>query len=251
MKNYRHPRILLLLIYFALQPSNFPSRAKLLVVLGATGEQRGSVINYVLNDPVLFKEYFLRGISRSTSSPATQAHQERGVEIVAAGAAVPPFDAKAEGEQYIRSLPVKSAFFALGMFMQNFLGNQIPRSVPDQKDTYAIYNFISPDAPIALIDTVHDTGKYLGAMLADLKKYNGEVFLPRDDAVVIPYAQWVSFLPPGYSDSLAAMMRFIDGQGYFGQKTQEEIDWTVQNARGQLTAFEEFVKTHGEELFPQ
>ncbi|KAJ5618375.1 NmrA family transcriptional regulator [Penicillium herquei] len=308
--------------------------SKLLVVFGATGQQGGSVIDYVLNDPDLSKEYSLRGITRSASSDTAKDLQKRGVEIVEAdasdaksipaavagahtvfivtisiydehlktreieqtkqiadaavatgakfliystcvaaerlhGFSVPAFDSKADCEQYIRTLPIKSAFFAPGMFMQNFLGNQIPRPVPDQKDTYAIYNFISPDAPLPLIDTLHDTGKYLGPILVDPDRYDGKIFCcataqwsykqvaeiitrvtgKKTIYLQIPYEQWLSFLPPGYKDSISAMMRFIETPGYFGPSTKEDVEWTVQQVRKKLTTFEEFVEKHSESLF--
>jgi hypothetical protein len=38
--------------------------AKILAVFGATGVQGGSVINHVLNDPELSKEYEIRAVSK-------------------------------------------------------------------------------------------------------------------------------------------------------------------------------------------
>ncbi|KAJ5732231.1 hypothetical protein N7493_003712 [Penicillium malachiteum] len=288
--------------------------SKLLVVFGATGQQGGSVIDYVLNDPDLSKKYALRGITRSASSETTKDLQKRGIEIVEAdasdaksipaavagahtvfivtisiydenlktrelerikqiadaavatgakfliystcvaaerlhGFSVPAFDSKADCEQYIRTLPIK---------------------IPD-RDTFAIYNFISPDAPLPLIDTLHDTGKYLGPMLVDPDRYAGRIFCyataqwsykqvaeiitrvtgKKTIYMQIPYEQWLSFLPPGYKDSISAMMQFIEKPGYFGPDTKEEVEWTVQQVREKLTTFEEFVEKHSEILFAQ
>lgn len=44
--------------------------AKVLTVFGATGQQGGSVVEYVLNDPELFKKYKVRAITRDLIKPA-------------------------------------------------------------------------------------------------------------------------------------------------------------------------------------
>lgn len=55
--------------------------SKILAVFGATGQQGGSVINYVLNDPDLSQKYKIRAITRSTNSE--QAKQLKGkVQVV-------------------------------------------------------------------------------------------------------------------------------------------------------------------------
>ncbi|KAF8946154.1 hypothetical protein BGZ52_009028, partial [Haplosporangium bisporale] len=176
---------------------------KLLGVFFATGQQGGSIIDYVLNDPTLSKEYKVRGITRDPTKPEAQALFKKGVQVVKAdmdnkeslkqamqgahtvfaatmtvndehiytreraqGRAladaavevgvqylifstcphvstvsngvykVSSFDVKAETEEYIRGLPIKSAFFAPGSFMQNYLGMLAPHPVGD--GTYAI-----------------------------------------------------------------------------------------------------------------
>lgn len=312
--------------------------SKLLVVFGAVGQQGRSVIDFVLDDPELSKEYSLRAITRDVSRPAAMEMQRRGVEVVAGdmddplslpaaltnahtvfivtvsvydehlktrefrqakavadtavasgaqylifstcvgcerlwGRPVAAFDSKADIEAYIRTLPVKSAFFAPGMFMQNFLSNQIPRPIPGQEGdetVYAISNFVSPDTALPLIETVQDSGKYVAAILADPEKYSGSLFCAatgfwsyRECAEIItrvtgkktiyaqmPQEQWASFLPPGSSDALTAMMRWVETPGYYGPRSKEEVEWTIQQARGKLTTFEEFVEKHVSQLFP-
>ena len=56
--------------------------SKILTVWGATGNQGGSVIRAVLADPVLSKEFKIRGITRDVSKPAAQALAAKGVEVV-------------------------------------------------------------------------------------------------------------------------------------------------------------------------
>ncbi|GAB0138979.1 hypothetical protein EsDP_00007198 [Epichloe bromicola] len=55
--------------------------SKILSVFGATGNQGGSVIRSILADPVLSKQFKLRGITRNVAKPAAQALAAKGVEI--------------------------------------------------------------------------------------------------------------------------------------------------------------------------
>ncbi|PHH81961.1 hypothetical protein CDD82_7448 [Ophiocordyceps australis] len=57
---------------------------KLITVFGATGNQGGSVIKHILADPVLSKEFKIRGITRDTTKPAAQALSKQGVELKSA-----------------------------------------------------------------------------------------------------------------------------------------------------------------------
>ncbi|KAH8697113.1 NmrA family transcriptional regulator [Talaromyces proteolyticus] len=58
--------------------------SKLITVFGATGNQGGSVIRALLADPVLSKEFKIRGITRDSSKPAAQELASKGVELVSA-----------------------------------------------------------------------------------------------------------------------------------------------------------------------
>ncbi|KAK9327595.1 hypothetical protein V1520DRAFT_348411 [Lipomyces starkeyi] len=58
--------------------------SKLITVFGATGNQGGSVIRALLADPVLSKEFRIRGITRDTSKPAAQELKSKGVEMISA-----------------------------------------------------------------------------------------------------------------------------------------------------------------------
>ena len=55
--------------------------SKIITVFGATGQQGGSVVRTILNDPELSKEFKIRGITRDVSKPEAQALAKQGVEI--------------------------------------------------------------------------------------------------------------------------------------------------------------------------
>lgn len=64
--------------------------SKILTVFGATGNQGGSVIEAVLSDPILSKEFKIRGITRDASKPAAQALAAKGVEVVTVSLVICP-----------------------------------------------------------------------------------------------------------------------------------------------------------------
>lgn len=68
---------------------------KLLVIIGITGNQGGSVASTFLSDPVLKQTYRLRGISRDPTSSASLALSQQGVEIFKADLHDPPSLTKA------------------------------------------------------------------------------------------------------------------------------------------------------------
>ncbi|KAJ5324403.1 hypothetical protein N7476_003003 [Penicillium atrosanguineum] len=58
--------------------------SKLITVFGATGNQGGSVIDAILADGQLSKEFKVRGITRDTTKKSAQDLAKRGVEVVTA-----------------------------------------------------------------------------------------------------------------------------------------------------------------------
>ena len=56
--------------------------SKLFVVFGATGQQGGSAISHVLDDPELSKQFKIRAVTRDPSNPKLSSFKERGVEVV-------------------------------------------------------------------------------------------------------------------------------------------------------------------------
>ncbi|MCJ1236427.1 hypothetical protein MMC14_004408 [Varicellaria rhodocarpa] len=300
--------------------------SRILVVFGATGQQGGSVANYVISDPKLSKQYKVRGVTRDISKAAAQTLQQKGVEVVqadmddaesikqvlqgahtvfamtrtiyddqakarevrqgkaiadaavAAGAhyfifsseshagnlsggkyPVDSYDSKADVEQYIRGLPIKSAFFAPGTFMQNFSGMMAPRPAGD--GAYAISNCHSGEAKFPWLDVVDDSGKFVAAVLAEPDKYEGKVLsaastiksldevaqiMSKVSGKTVKYSQmpeskYRGFLPPVAADTIVNMFLYIQDYGYYGSQTKEAVDWSVQQAHGKLTTFEEYL----------
>lgn len=168
------------------------------------------------------------------------------------------FDDKAEIEQYIRSLPVKSAFVAPASFMQNYTTYARPKPAGD--GTYVIRNIVRPDTLIPYVD-VRDTGKWVGAILAEPEKYEGKFFAAGEGLYTledvcgiiakvtgktvryerIPDEVFKGFLGEGLREPLYQMWVFKRDYGYYGSEMKELVDWAKKQARGHLTTFEEFL----------
>ncbi|PQE06771.1 hscarg dehydrogenase protein [Rutstroemia sp. NJR-2017a BBW] len=288
--------------------------SKILVVINATGQQGGSVIETVLGDAELSKEYSIRGTTRDPSKPKAQEISKKGVEIVkadiddpeslkkafegahvifantvtvydghayehevnhgraladAAVAAKVPyyiystlpnagkisggklknmghFDGKEEVEEYIRTLPIKSAFFSPGSFMSNFGATMQPHPTGD--GSYMLANFVTPETQMPLIDTAGDTGKWVAAILADFPKYEGKEIveiMSKASGKSVVYRQlpkdvWRGFLPETMRDHIAEMLEFFQDYGYYGENTEEKVKWSAEQARGKLATLEEY-----------
>lgn len=170
------------------------------------------------------------------------------------------FDVKAEIEEYIRTLPIKSAFFAPGYFMQNF-GSPVLSPKPTGDGKYALLNFVAPQTEIPLIETPADTGKWVGAILSEPDKYAGKFvaaatrlysyseiaeIMTKVSGKTVTYNQisldtFKGFMPPNRAAYHVEMYKWIQDYGYFGPKTNEQVKWAAENARGKLTTFEEFL----------
>ncbi|KAI4154999.1 MAG: hypothetical protein LQ340_001288 [Diploschistes diacapsis] len=176
---------------------------------------------------------------------------------------VTPFDAKAKVEQYIRGLHIKSAFFSPGSFMENFQPQSFmaPQQAPD--GTWVMARHVSPKSQLPLIDAVGDTGKFVGAILAEPDKYESKTFcaatalysleeiaatmsaatgktviykqIPLDD-----FTKSLSFAVDIFVEGAS----FSDEFGYYGPDSKKLITWAAENARGRLSTFEEYLKAH-------
>ena len=304
------------------------STPKLLVVFGATGQQGGSVANFVVADPELSKQYKVRAVTRDVTKPAAKALQEKGMEVVAgdlddaasiqralegahavflttntlyepdglahevaqgkavADAAVAAgvqqvifctqrspkelsggalsvdsFESKVAIEAYLRGLPLRTGLFAPGGFMPNLLGMSRPQPAGD--GTFRMANVQRPDAPTPWIDIAADTGKFVGAMLADPEKYDGKFFAASScfssfaetarilsertgktvNYVQLPEEQFKKFMPPNAAETVTNMFKWIDQYRYYGPNEDEDVKWAMAQARGKLTtSLEDFLE---------
>ena len=173
-------------------------------------------------------------------------------------------DVKAEVEAYIRGLGIKSAFFHPGTFMQNFGDAMAPRPLDgdgDDAGTYGLFSFVQPDTKFPLIDVEADTGKFVGAILADPDAFEGKVLsaatylrshaevaemMTRATGKTVKYVQipretMEGFMPtPTMAKGLCDMFLWMQDFGYYGEGTAEKVEWTAGRARGTLTSLEEY-----------
>lgn len=304
--------------------------SKVLAVLGATGQQGGSVIKYVLNDPELSQKYKIRAITRDDNSEKakqlkknvevvqgdvlnrasletalTGAHTvfamttpslgpggleveynsgktiaevavEKGIEYIIFSTQPPikeisggkytkatPYDDKAKVEQYIRGLHIKSAFYSPGYFMENIQSQTFlaPRQAPN--GTWIMARHTSPKTQLPFIDAVGDTGKFVGAILAEPDKYEGKTFCAavalyswEELAAImskatgktivykqIPLEEFKKSLPfkvDIFVEGFSSQEEF----GYFGSDSKKLVAWAAENARGRLSTLEEYLEAH-------
>ncbi|KJZ79898.1 hypothetical protein HIM_00612 [Hirsutella minnesotensis 3608] len=180
---------------------------------------------------------------------------------------VTPFDAKAKAEQYIRSLPLRSAFYCPGSFMENFASQTFlgPKPVGDGK--WVLRRPVPASARLPLIDAVGDGGKFVGAILAQPDRYAGKTFhastalydwdemaaaISRATGKTVIYEQMpvdefareMPFAPEMWSDAFG----YYAECGYFGPDTESLVAWAAENARGRLTTLDEYLQAHPLEL---
>lgn len=83
------------------------------------------------------------------------------------------FDAKADVEAYIRTLPIAKTFYSPGAFMQNF--TSYFRAIPMGSGSFSMMQFVSPETKLPLIDITNDTGKFIEAILQRPEDYEDRV----------------------------------------------------------------------------
>lgn len=143
--------------------------------------------------------------------------------------------------------------------MENWTGIMKPSPCAD--GTYEVKRHVSPQAQLPLICTSQDAGKYVGAILAEPDKYKGKTFcaatrlytmteicdtISKCTSKTVKYVQiseeeHLKTLPP-WGGYLVQMMSYQEEYGYYGEKTVELVKWAADNARGDLTTFEEYLK---------
>ncbi|GKZ65977.1 hypothetical protein AnigIFM50267_010337 [Aspergillus niger] len=304
--------------------------SKILMVVGATGQQGSSIINSILSDPKLSQEYTIRGTTRDPNSPKAQALAAKGIEIVAANFNEPEslqraftgahtvfantqtiydghtyehevahgralidaavavgvpfyiystlpsiskisqewlkngghFDGKEEVEQYIRTQPIRSAFVAPGSFMSNFHDTMAPRRM--ENGDYALLLPVPAHIRLPLIETEADLGKWVAAILADFDQYEGKVLccatalysfeeivetMSRVSEKTVTYREvpveiWATYLPELMRGYIVDMFMLFRVYGYYGDGTEEKVKWSAEQARGDLTTLEEYLRKY-------
>ncbi|RMZ79473.1 hypothetical protein DV738_g3413, partial [Chaetothyriales sp. CBS 135597] len=173
---------------------------------------------------------------------------------------VDSYDVKYDVEQYIRTLPIRSAFVAPATFMQNLLGMMAPRPLGD--GTYAITNINAPEARFPWVDVVADLGKFVGTILANPEKYQGKVLaaasgihsleevallISRASGKTVKYlvtseAEYRSHLPPAGADTIVNMFLYIQDFGFYGSGTEELVSWSIQQIHSSLVTVDNYVE---------
>ncbi|KAK9425174.1 putative hscarg dehydrogenase protein [Seiridium unicorne] len=177
--------------------------------------------------------------------------------------AITPFDAKAKAEKYIRGLPVKSAFCSLGYFMENLQSQPYLAPQPMQDGTWAFCRPTSATIRLPYLDATGDTGKFVGAILAEPDKFEGKTLCAATalysleeiaDALAkntgktvickkIPLEDFknsMPFVPDLWAEGALSQEEY----GYFGPKTEQLVAWAAKQARGRLTTLEEYLEAH-------
>ena len=182
-----------------------------------------------------------------------------------------PFDAKAAGEEYIRTLPVKSAFLSLASYMENFAGQPFLAPVKevgkDGSETWVMSRHAAPNSPFALIGCTADAGKFTNAILSNPSAYAGKTLhaaekiytmteiceimskttgksvvyrqIPKEEfkgnlEKVLP----VPLLVEIFADAFEAQGEW----GYFGKDEVETTKWAREQVGGKLVGLEEYLR---------
>lgn len=171
------------------------------------------------------------------------------------------FDKKAQVEAYIRELPIKSAFYSPGFFLQNFITLFKPQPA---EDGYSIYSIMKPTSLLPCIDVVGDSGKFVGTILSSPDEYEGKTIYGAlglysfEDIVQIisktsgknvtyvqiPEETFKSFLPPPIAQDLTEMFLFHEKFGYYGPDFKSLVEGTLKSIDFVPTSAEDFFKSN-------
>ena len=117
-------------------------------------------------------------------------------------------------------------------------------------------------ATMPLIEAVEDTGKFVGAILAEPEKYEGKRFCAAErlysmdeiaaamaeatgkkvvyqDIGVEAFVEKLAGMPPAIGEVFQYGDEF---GGYYGPETAEVVQWAIENARGKLTSLKEYLE---------
>ncbi|KAL8791095.1 MAG: hypothetical protein Q9213_000302 [Squamulea squamosa] len=169
------------------------------------------------------------------------------------------FDSKAEVEAYIRTLPIKSAFFVPALYMQMMTHLFKPKLNDEGELVFsATWSGLCP-----LVD-ITDTGKFIVPILLSPDKYHGKRFIaatayysPADMVEIwtkvtgkeIKLGQasmeaWGQSHPPELLSVLETTSKFVDDYQLFGPGGQEDLNWTLAQMDDPPTTWEKFVEAN-------
>ncbi|KAK2594923.1 hypothetical protein QQS21_007371 [Conoideocrella luteorostrata] len=174
---------------------------------------------------------------------------------------VTAFDAKAQAEAYIRTLPIKSAFTNPGFFMENFHSQPFlgPKKQPD--GTYVLMRNSSPTSTLPLIAAVEDSGKFVGTILANPDEYEGvalcasyKCYTWEEIVQALSKATGKKVVFKEVSDEefgetltfardlFVEAYRYEGEFGNYGKDSVELVAWARERARGRLMDLDEFLE---------
>ena len=135
--------------------------SKILAVFGATGQQGGSVVNYVLNDPELSQEYKIRAITRDTTSKKARQLKEK-IEVIQGDALDrASLETALAGAHTIFAMTT-NPFGPDGFETEYSIGKQIADVAVEKGAEYIIFSTLPPANEIS-------GGKYTKVMPFDAK----------------------------------------------------------------------------------
>jgi uncharacterized protein YbjT (DUF2867 family) len=171
---------------------------------------------------------------------------------------LPNFDSKADVQEYIRELPIKSVFYMPGWFMQNHLTFSKPVK-QNHSDSEAwvlkpLFPGCEKDTLVPLIDN-EDIGKFLQPFLDDVEGHHGAE-LTAASAFVTPMemcAVWSRVTGKLVRFEGAEMRGEEEKKGlgedrgsedswYYGTGSRKAMEWTLGQMGEKTTNWEGFVK---------
>lgn len=171
--------------------------SKLITVFGATGNQGRSVIDHILADPALSKEFKVRGITRDTSKPSAQELEKKGVEMKSADMNSPKsIDAAIAGSHTV--FLVTNFWETMSMETEYTQGKNVANAVKEAGISHLIFSsliHITEASSGTLQHVLHFDGK------ASIERYIRELGIP------------ATFVMAGYfmSNFLQALKKGEDG----------------------------------------
>ncbi|KAF2171534.1 hypothetical protein M409DRAFT_18646 [Zasmidium cellare ATCC 36951] len=172
------------------------------------------------------------------------------------------FDVKYEIEQYIRGLPISSAFIAMGCFMQNLTNALKPRPVGD--GTLEIATSMPPDTKLLMIDAT-DISVFVAAILREPDACQGKIIhaaaeLRSLDELAqtvslatgkttryrqLPATAFRTFMEdmnPTFAEDSMEMLGYYQEFGCFGPNMEELVQPSIDREYGALRSVQEYVK---------